>query len=179
MLYGYPPFVSKSRQITRQKVSATLVRHSLRVADLSTLPQIANWKTTLRFPAQPRISREAQDLIASLICEREDRLGSRSTASVSRPNSTVINQRRGSIAQPQPAGSAGGVQADGVEEIMVSSGRLIQSCCHERADSFHLTRPTPSSVASTGLHSISKRRPSCPSLLPAMTRVILRTTLTM
>lgn len=97
MLYGYPPFVSKSRQITRQK--------------------IMNWRTALRFPPQPRISRDAQNLISSLICEREDRLGSRSTASVSRPNSAILHQRRGVYAEPAgPLG--GGVQADGVEEIM-------------------------------------------------------------
>lgn len=70
---GYPPFVSKSRLQTRQK--------------------IMNWRSSLRFPAHPRVSREAQDLITSLICEKEDRLGSRGTASLSRPNS-VLTQRR-------------------------------------------------------------------------------------
>lgn len=61
MLYGYPPFVSKSRQVTRQK--------------------IANWRTSLRFPSKPYVSREAQDFIASLICAKEDRLGSKYGAS--------------------------------------------------------------------------------------------------
>ncbi|KAI8606330.1 kinase-like domain-containing protein [Dissophora ornata] len=55
MLYGYPPFISKSRHTTRIK--------------------IINWRQTLRFPAKPRVSREVQDLIEKLICEKEFRLG--------------------------------------------------------------------------------------------------------
>ncbi|KAI1320106.1 hypothetical protein EDD11_002078 [Mortierella claussenii] len=55
MLYGYPPFISKSRHTTRLK--------------------IINWRQTLRFPAKPRVSREVQDLIEKLICEKEFRLG--------------------------------------------------------------------------------------------------------
>ncbi|EJT97277.1 kinase-like protein [Dacryopinax primogenitus] len=54
-LFGYPPFISRSRHTTRQK--------------------ILNWKQTLRFPARPRVSSEAIDLIQRLICEPEDRLG--------------------------------------------------------------------------------------------------------
>ncbi|KAG0003743.1 hypothetical protein BGZ79_000142 [Entomortierella chlamydospora] len=55
MLYGYPPFISKSRHTTRLK--------------------IINWRQTLRFPAKPKVSREVQDLIEKLICEKEFRLG--------------------------------------------------------------------------------------------------------
>ncbi|KAG0223019.1 hypothetical protein BGW41_005760 [Actinomortierella wolfii] len=55
MLYGYPPFISKSRHTTRLK--------------------IINWRQTLRFPAKPKVSREVQDLIEKLICEKESRLG--------------------------------------------------------------------------------------------------------
>ncbi|KAG9088617.1 hypothetical protein FRC06_001947 [Ceratobasidium sp. 370] len=54
-LYGYPPFVSNSRHVTRQK--------------------ILNWKTSLRFPPRPRVSREGVDLIERLLCEPEDRIG--------------------------------------------------------------------------------------------------------
>ncbi|PWN28132.1 kinase-like protein [Jaminaea rosea] len=100
MLYGYPPFVSKSRHLTRQK--------------------ILNWRQTLRFPPKPRgISREAQDFILRLVCEREDRLGSTSTASVSRPNSVLQNARQQSGFAPPGAGAGGaGGLADGVEELM-------------------------------------------------------------
>ncbi|KAG0361816.1 hypothetical protein BGZ54_008928 [Gamsiella multidivaricata] len=55
MLYGYPPFISKSRHTTRLK--------------------IINWRQTLKFPAKPKVSREVQDLIEKLICEKEFRLG--------------------------------------------------------------------------------------------------------
>ncbi|EUC54695.1 AGC/NDR kinase, partial [Rhizoctonia solani AG-3 Rhs1AP] len=54
-LYGYPPFVSATRHVTRQK--------------------ILNWRTSLRFPPRPRISREGVDLMARLLCEPEDRIG--------------------------------------------------------------------------------------------------------
>ena len=35
-----------------------------------------NWKTTLKFPPHPKLSTECTDLLASLLCEPEDRLGS-------------------------------------------------------------------------------------------------------
>ncbi len=89
MLYGYPPFVSKSRHLTRQK--------------------ILNWKQTLRFPPKPRISREGQDFIARLVCEKEDRLGSTATASVSRPNSYLQSARRSGFANQGQTSAVVGV----------------------------------------------------------------------
>ncbi|WWC65471.1 uncharacterized protein I303_108089 [Kwoniella dejecticola CBS 10117] len=62
-LYGYPPFVSSSRHITRQK--------------------ILNWKTTLKFPPKPRLSPECLDLMTCLLCEPEDRLGTTPTEKAS------------------------------------------------------------------------------------------------
>lgn len=97
MLYGYPPFVSKSRHLTRQK--------------------ILNWKQTLRFPTKPRISREGQDFIARLVCEREDRLGSTASASVSRPNSYLQSARRSGFGN-QGQSNTGSALQDGVEELM-------------------------------------------------------------
>ncbi|KAG0149915.1 hypothetical protein CROQUDRAFT_668824 [Cronartium quercuum f. sp. fusiforme G11] len=57
MLYGYPPFAARSRQITRTK--------------------IIQWRSTLHFPSELFISPEAKDFIENLICDRADRLGSR------------------------------------------------------------------------------------------------------
>lgn len=103
MLYGYPPFVSKSRHLTRQK--------------------ILNWRQTLRFPSKPRVSREAQDFVARLVCEQDDRLGSRTSASVNRPNSLLQGARQQSgfapnanAGVPAPDGLA-----DGVEDLMSHS----------------------------------------------------------
>ncbi|PWN21829.1 kinase-like protein [Microstroma glucosiphilum] len=96
-LYGYPPFVSKSRQLTRQK--------------------IVNWQQHLKFPLKPRVSREAQDFIARLLCEKDDRLGSQSSASVNRPNSILLNARRQSGFAGGTATSSSGL-IDGVEELM-------------------------------------------------------------
>ncbi|GAA6020257.1 hypothetical protein JCM11491_003867 [Sporobolomyces phaffii] len=95
MLYGYPPFVSKSRQQTRDK--------------------ILNWRQSLRFPAKPRVSREAQDLILSLICEKEHRLGSRT------PPSVIQRRRSGYLDYTTTPSTAtlggGGVPDDGAEAI--------------------------------------------------------------
>lgn len=56
MIYGYPPFSSRSRQITRTK--------------------IMQWKSYLRFPTSPHISQHGSHFIQSLLCDRKDRLGS-------------------------------------------------------------------------------------------------------
>ncbi|PWN39616.1 kinase-like protein [Ceraceosorus guamensis] len=101
MLYGYPPFVSKSRHLTRQK--------------------ILNWRQTLKFPPKPRVSKDAQDFIMRLICEKDDRLGSQSTASVSRPNSLLQGsrqQRSGFAATNHGGASSVPGLADGVEDLM-------------------------------------------------------------
>ncbi|KAJ7072098.1 kinase-like domain-containing protein [Mycena amicta] len=60
-LYGFPPFVSNSRHVTRQK--------------------ILNWKQSLRFPARPQVSHEGVNLMQQLLCEPEDRLGSQASVS--------------------------------------------------------------------------------------------------
>ncbi|XP_068641054.1 uncharacterized protein [Aristolochia californica] len=57
MLIGYPPFCSDDPRITCRK--------------------IINWRTCLKFPEEPRISVEARDLICHLLCDVENRLGTR------------------------------------------------------------------------------------------------------
>lgn len=79
-LYGFPPFVSNSRHVTRQK--------------------ILNWKQSLRFPSRPSVSYEGINLMQQLLCEPEDRLGSQSSASVSRPNSMILQSRRSNSISP-------------------------------------------------------------------------------
>ncbi|TFK23660.1 kinase-like protein [Coprinopsis marcescibilis] len=86
-LYGFPPFVSNSRHVTRQK--------------------ILNWKQSLRFPSRPRVSHEGVNLMQQLLCEPEDRLGSQHSTSVLRPDSLVVQARRSGF-MPQ-AGSANSV----------------------------------------------------------------------
>jgi len=89
-LYGYPPFVSKSRHETRQK--------------------ILSWHLYLKFPSERRISREAVDLMRQLLCEPEERLGSQASTSVFRPDSMVAQQRRSGF-------QTGGSSVDGVKKI--------------------------------------------------------------
>lgn len=79
-LYGYPPFVSNSRHVTRQK--------------------ILNWKQSLKFPSRPRVSHEGINLMQQLLCEPEDRLGSQASSSVSRPDSLVLTARRSGFIIP-------------------------------------------------------------------------------
>lgn len=95
MFYGYPTFVSKSRHQTRQK--------------------ILNWRLNLTFPGTLPLSREAQQFIEGLICDREDRLGSRAWASKSRPNAHLTAQR--SMGRSAGAARGGGVKNDGANEI--------------------------------------------------------------
>lgn len=61
MVYGYPPFSSRSRQTTRTR--------------------ILQWKSHLRLPSSPRISSQATHFIRSLLCDRKERLGSPSRRS--------------------------------------------------------------------------------------------------
>ncbi|XP_039020875.1 serine/threonine-protein kinase tricornered-like [Hibiscus syriacus] len=57
MLVGYPPFYSEE--------------------PLSTCRKIVNWKTHLKFPVEAKLSAEAKDLICKLLCNVEQRLGTK------------------------------------------------------------------------------------------------------
>ncbi|CCJ30283.1 unnamed protein product [Pneumocystis jirovecii] len=79
-LYGFPPFVSKTKHATRIK--------------------ILNWRQTLHFPTTPHVSKEAQDLIKMLICDHKDRLGSTSFCHLySNPLHTISKQSNSEIYQ--------------------------------------------------------------------------------
>ncbi|KAK6129974.1 hypothetical protein DH2020_036256 [Rehmannia glutinosa] len=57
MLVGYPPFYSDE--------------------PMSTCRKIVNWRTYLKFPEEAKLSLEAKDLICKLLCNVEQRLGTR------------------------------------------------------------------------------------------------------
>ncbi|KAF3436132.1 hypothetical protein FNV43_RR23224 [Rhamnella rubrinervis] len=57
MLVGYPPFYSDD--------------------PMSTCRKIVNWRTHLKFPEEAKLSSEAKDLIAKLLCNVNQRLGSK------------------------------------------------------------------------------------------------------
>lgn len=59
MLVGYPPFYSQE--------------------PMSTCRKIVNWRTYLKFPEEAKLSVEAKDLISRLLCNVEQRLGTRGT----------------------------------------------------------------------------------------------------
>ncbi|GJJ06504.1 hypothetical protein Clacol_000696 [Clathrus columnatus] len=59
-----------------------------------TRQKILNWKQSLKFPSRPHVSHAGVDLMKQLLCEPEDRLGSQASASVSRPNSVIVQNRR-------------------------------------------------------------------------------------
>lgn len=102
MLVGYPPFCSDDPRITCRKVllivfSVSLIAkevlvwhcswntcralHSVFIhANNLTLileHQIVNWRTCLKFPEEPKLSDDARDLICRLLCDVENRLGTR------------------------------------------------------------------------------------------------------
>ena len=56
---------------------------------------ILNWQNHLNFPSSPRVSAEAVNLMQSLICEPENRLGSQEASSVVRSASTLAKQGMG------------------------------------------------------------------------------------
>ena len=65
-----------------------------------------------------------------LLCEPEDRLGSQSTVSTSRPNSLIMSVRRSGFFG-QLGGGGGGASVDGVEHIKVRlhvSGTIEAKC---------------------------------------------------
>ena len=115
----YPPFVSNSRHITRQK--------------------ILNWRQALRFPSRPRVSPEGVDLMQRLLCEPEDRLGSQSTVSTSRPNSLIVSVRRSGFFGHM-GGGGGGASIDGAEHIKVRlhvPGAMEAICRRKLTGSLH------------------------------------------
>ncbi|KAL5697331.1 non-specific serine/threonine protein kinase [Ranunculus cassubicifolius] len=57
MLVGYPPFYSDE--------------------PMSTCRKIVNWRTHLKFPEEAKLSKEAKDLISKLLCNVEQRLGTK------------------------------------------------------------------------------------------------------
>ncbi|KAL2921321.1 Serine/threonine-protein kinase CBK1 [Bienertia sinuspersici] len=57
MLVGYPPFYSDD--------------------PMSTCRKIVNWRHHLKFPEEARLSREAKDIICKLLCNVEQRLGTK------------------------------------------------------------------------------------------------------
>ncbi|OVA03954.1 Protein kinase domain [Macleaya cordata] len=57
MLVGYPPFYSEEAILTCRK--------------------IVNWRTHLKFPEEAKLSAEAKDLIRKLLCNVEQRLGTK------------------------------------------------------------------------------------------------------
>uniref|UniRef100_A0A2P2MJK5 non-specific serine/threonine protein kinase n=1 Tax=Rhizophora mucronata TaxID=61149 RepID=A0A2P2MJK5_RHIMU len=59
MLVGYPPFYAEE--------------------PMSTCRKIVNWRTHLKFPEEAKLSQEAKDLISRLLCNVDQRLGTKGT----------------------------------------------------------------------------------------------------
>ncbi|KAL8162786.1 hypothetical protein V2J09_014275 [Rumex salicifolius] len=62
MLVGYPPFYSDE--------------------PMSTCRKIVNWRHHLKFPEEAKLSREAKDLICKLLCNVDQRLGTRGAGEI-------------------------------------------------------------------------------------------------
>ena len=107
-----------------------------------TRQKILNWKKSLKFPSRPRVSREGIDLMQQLLCEPEDRLGSQSSASASRPDALVVQARRSSFIPLHDV-----MGADGANLIKAISPFLLVQRYHLNPGSFRFTH---GSGASTG-----------------------------
>jgi protein-serine/threonine kinase len=59
-----------------------------------TRQKILKWQENLKFPPKPRVSRDGINFMQQLLCEPEDRIGSQSTASTTRPDSLIMQARR-------------------------------------------------------------------------------------
>ncbi|XP_060970721.1 uncharacterized protein LOC115712871 isoform X1 [Cannabis sativa] len=66
MLVGYPPFYSDD--------------------PMSTCRKIVNWRTHLKFPEEAKLTQEAKDLITKLLCNVNQRLGSRGAGEIKAHN---------------------------------------------------------------------------------------------
>ncbi|KAG5150299.1 hypothetical protein JHK84_026771 [Glycine max] len=75
MLVGYPPFYSDEPMLTCRK--------------------IVNWRTTLKFPEEAKLSAEAKDLICRLLCNVEQRLGTKGADEIKADKQTVPSSKAG------------------------------------------------------------------------------------
>ncbi|KAJ6417616.1 hypothetical protein OIU84_003361 [Salix udensis] len=72
MLVGYPPFYSEEPMSTcRKHMSGSLSQ------PFSFSEAIVNWRNHLKFPEEAKLSVEAKDLIRKLLCNVEQRLGTK------------------------------------------------------------------------------------------------------
>lgn len=73
MLIGYPPFCSETHHETYRYVINR--NRNIYIYNLLSYRKIINWKHTLQFPEDSKISADARDLIKKLCCDANDRLG--------------------------------------------------------------------------------------------------------
>lgn len=106
-----------------------------------------NWRTTLKFPPYPRLSKECTDLLVSLLCEPEDRLGS-SSSSLGGGRSAVLSTR-----QVNGLGKGGDDGAETIKRHAWFSGIDWDSRC----PFFHLSSHyhSPSDQGQTRRHGLT------------------------
>uniref|UniRef100_A0A7N2MKB3 non-specific serine/threonine protein kinase n=1 Tax=Quercus lobata TaxID=97700 RepID=A0A7N2MKB3_QUELO len=76
MLVGYPPFYSDDPMTTCRKLERNRRSFENKEKTLDEL-KIVNWRTHLKFPEEAKLSPEAKDLISKLLCNVNQRLGSK------------------------------------------------------------------------------------------------------
>uniref|UniRef100_A0A0D9WIJ0 non-specific serine/threonine protein kinase n=1 Tax=Leersia perrieri TaxID=77586 RepID=A0A0D9WIJ0_9ORYZ len=73
MLVGYPPFYSEDPMSTCRKACCYILGQRVYLLIL----RIVNWRSHLKFPEEAKLSPEAKDLISKLLCNVEQRLGTK------------------------------------------------------------------------------------------------------
>uniref|UniRef100_A0A0E0L4J2 non-specific serine/threonine protein kinase n=1 Tax=Oryza punctata TaxID=4537 RepID=A0A0E0L4J2_ORYPU len=74
MLVGYPPFYSEDPMSTCRKASKLVYSST---GNTHVASRIVNWRSHLKFPEEAKLSPEAKDLISKLLCNVEQRLGTK------------------------------------------------------------------------------------------------------
>ncbi|KAJ6430221.1 hypothetical protein OIU84_021597 [Salix udensis] len=79
MLVGYPPFYSDEPMSTCRKsvTSQASCPNANKPLFVSSEIQIVNWRNHLKFPEEAKLSSEAKDLISKLLCNVDQRLGTK------------------------------------------------------------------------------------------------------
>lgn len=153
-LYGYPPFVSNT--VSTNPSTMLQTRHlsdALYLQRHQTRQMILNWSRHLKFPAQPKISPEAIDLLKLLLCEPEHRLGSQAISSVIRSNSV----RMSVYGLSKSTRSVDGADSIKVRSASTQAGKMLMATTF-----IIMYRRIPGLKVSTGGTFIVSRRHSVP-----------------
>lgn len=129
---------------------------------------ILNWQRHLKFPPSPRVSPEAINILQSLLCEPESRIGTRPGGSVIRTNSVLAKHRMSAYGLGSVDRSIDGADLIKVRQRLQRRGEWGKYLMQV----LYFDRPIRGSRVSIGTTSIVSRRHSVPISRTLLTLVI-------